>query len=481
MTYRELTSVGIDIGTTTSHLVFSRLVLERDSHSRTQKFVVSDRVILHTGPIHLTPFIDGERIDFERLREMFLRDYSDAGFTTDDIDTGAVIITGETARKENAEDIVNAVAGESGKFVAATAGPNYEAVLAAHGSGAVQRSRATGRTILNVDIGGGTSKLAVCQYGRVVDTASINVGGRLVAMNDNGEIIRVEQGGLILSELTGIPLRRRTSLSENDVDILTSMMADSLLEVIMGNTLSHQTSRLMLTPPLQAHNDITEIAFSGGVAEYIYERESHSFGDLGIHLAKKIRLRLRKTNMSLVEPQYKIRATVIGAGQSSLQVSGSTTFLSAGLRYPIRNLPVVAPHITWSGDPEHDVAVAIELALNHMDMQEGEDSFILAFRDAVRPSYESITRFVRGVVRALPKTINSGRPIMMCFDSDVGNSVGNIMRRETGVTNELLSIDEVALEQGDYVDIGEPVIAGVVVPVVVKTLVFGGDIRSTPH
>ncbi len=451
------------------------MVLERDGHARTQKFIVSDRVILFAGPIHLTPLIGNDRIDFERLQEMLLKDYRDAGLSADDIDTGAVIITGETARRENAEKIVNALAEDAGAFVAATAGPNFEAVIAAHGSGAVQRSKDSGKTVLNVDIGGGTSKFAVCRNGRVTETASINVGGRLVAMNELGEIIRVERGGMVLSDITGIDLELGAHLDERDADILASKMADALMEVIRGSSLSSHTEQLMLTPSLQTHTDIDEIAFSGGVAEYIYAHETRDFGDLGVRLAHHIRSRIPATGLTLVEPQHRIRATVIGAGQSSLQVSGSTTFLSSGLRYPIRNIPVVAPTIISSGDMEKDVALAIEQALSRMDIHEGEDSFILAFKDAVRPSYESITRFVKGVVRALPKTVHSGRPIMLCFDSDVGNSVGNIMRRETGVTNEILSIDELTLELGDYIDIGEPVIEGVVVPVIVKTLVFGGN------
>ena len=103
---------------------------------------------------------------------------------------------------------------------------------------------------------------------------------------------------------------------------------------------------------------------------------------------------------------------------------------------------------------------------------EGNDHIILTFKDAVRPSYSNLIEFSKGIAEALPKTILNGKPILMSFDTDIGNSVGNVMRREVGISNEILSIDEVALSEGDFIDIGEPIIENVVVPVVVKTLVF---------
>ncbi|MDF1540655.1 MAG: ethanolamine ammonia-lyase reactivating factor EutA, partial [Candidatus Thorarchaeota archaeon] len=177
-------------------------------------------------------------------------------------------------------------------------------------------------------------------------------------------------------------------------------------------------------------------------------------------------------NLPISEPDHKIRATVIGAGQFNLQVSGSTTFLSKGLEYPYRNLPAVVPYIPRTKTKSEEVTSAIQEAIKRFDLIEGTDEMILAFNDAVRPSYENLAAFAKGVVAAIPKTIASGKPLMLCFDTDIGNSVGNVMKRETGITNEILAIDEISLKDGDFVDIGEPIIEGVVVPVVVKTLVF---------
>lgn len=472
---RVLTSVGIDIGSSTSHVVFSRIVLEKNTKVPTEKFEIVDREILHSGPIHLTPFKDQYNVDFQALRELLLEDYRDAGIAVSDIDTGAVIITGETAKKENAEWIVNELAGETGKFVAATAGPNFESVLAAHGSGAVTRSAESGKTILNCDVGGGSSNIAVCKNGRVVATAAINVGGRLIATDENNVIVRLEDTGRKLAALIDIHLELGQILTDEIKQQIGDTLAEALIESIQGKNSLKTTELLMMTPPLDFNEPLDEITFSGGVAEFIYGIEGSNFNDLGLILAQSISVQALAAKLPIGEPDQRIRATVIGAGHFSLQVSGSTTFLSSGLDYPMRNLPVIVPHTPRRKATAESITQAITEALKKFDLQEGEDKMILSFVDAVRPSYENLMEFSKGVVAALPNTVSMNQPIMMCFDTDIGNSVGNIMRRETGITNEILSIDEISLKEGDFVDIGAPIIEEVVVPIVVKTLVFDSE------
>ncbi len=474
-TQKLLTSVGVDIGSSTSHIIFSSILLEKDPQSRSEKFKIKERKILHSGTIHLTPFIDADTINLAALRNLFLRDYVAAGIEVSEVDTGAVIITGETAKKQNAEQIVKALAGETGKFVAATAGPNFEAVLAAYGAGAVSRSENTGLTIMNADVGGGSSNISICREGRIVQTAAINVGSRLLATDDRGILIRLEETGRKVAEQLGIELSIGQTINVDILRGLASSLAESLVDALQGPPESDMARMLMMTPPLDVTEKIDELTFSGGVAEYIYETENREFNDLGRLLADAIRVKVTERGLPLREPEHKIRATVIGAGQSSLQVSGSTTFLSAGLDYPLRNLPVVVPHIPRGKQTSKEIRRAIMKALERFDIQEGLDPLILAFKDAVRPSYENLTLFSQGVVAALPTTIRTGKSILMCFDTDIGNSVGNVMKREIGIENEILSIDEITLDEGDYVDIGEPIIEGAVVPVVVKTLVFNKE------
>ena len=306
-------------------------------------------------------------------------------------------------------------------------------------------------------------------------TAAINVGGRLVATDETATIVRLEATGKRLGEKVGLTLELDQNLDDASRKLLAQALAESLIEAIKGKQDSEITEMLMMTPPLDFQEKVDEVMFSGGVAEFIYGLETNEYNDLGRLLAQSLAKLVEKYEIPIVEPEHRIRATVIGAGQSSLQVSGSTTFLSSGLEYPLRNLPVITPHVPSGKTSSNKVRDSIQNALKRFDIVEGTDPLILAFADAVRPSYESLTEFVKGIVAGLPKTVANGTPILMCFDTDIGNSVGNVMKRETGIQNELLSIDELKLKEGDFIDIGEPIIEDIVVPVVIKTLVFDSE------
>lgn len=467
-----LTSVGIDIGSSTSHIVFSKLLLEKDPASSTEKFRITKREITHSGPIHLTPFSDPETVDLEKLTAILAADYESAGINTGDIDTGAVIITGETAKKQNAETIVEEIAGEAGAFVAATAGPNFESVLAAHGSGAVSRSETIEATVMNVDIGGGSSNIAVCRNGRIIDTAAINVGGRLLATDSAGFITRLEDTGKELGKHLGLELELSKRISEEQKMAMANELADILFDCLTGNLEKPLAKELLMTEPLEVTTGIDEVAFSGGVGEYIYDIHDKTYNDLGNLLGSAIKERVSQLAANFTKPTQTIRATVIGAGQASLEVSGSSTFLSADIEYPIRNLPIVVPHIPSGYPTEKQIAAAITDSLARFDIEEGEQQVALAFNGTVKPSYDHLTTFSKGVVSALEKTVKKRDPILMIFSNDVGNSVGNVMKRETAIKNQILSIDEISVQEGDFIDIGEPVIENAVVPVIIKKLVF---------
>jgi len=325
---------------------------------------------------------------------------------------------------------------------------------------------------MNVDIGGGSSNTAICADGKVLATAAINVGGRLIATDENGVITRLEETGKRIASLLDINLALNKILTQDEMNKIADELAEALLESILGKSTRASTQTLMMTTPLSFEGPVDMITFSGGVSEYYYGIEDKQFNDLGYVLAEAIKRKVSSQHLPIAPPDQRIRATVIGAGNFSLQVSGSTTFLSSGLEYPIRNLPVVVPYTQGRKSSAAAIEKAVENAIKRFDLREGEDRMILSFQDAVRPSYENLMEFAKGVVAALPNTIANNRPIMMCFDTDIGNSVGNIMRRETGISNEILSIDEISLNEGDFIDIGAPIIEDVVVPIVVKTLVF---------
>ena len=140
-----LTSVGIDIGSAGTQIIFSRINLRRLGEDLTSRYFVVSRETLFQSPVALTPYQSEERIDDAALGAIIDEAYAAAGLTPDDIDTGVVILTGEALRRENAQAIAGVLAEQGGEFVCATAGHHMEAMLAAYGSGAARVSHDAGQ------------------------------------------------------------------------------------------------------------------------------------------------------------------------------------------------------------------------------------------------------------------------------------------------------------------------------------------------
>ena len=470
-----LNSVGIDIGSSTSHLTFSRLVLERQGVALSSRFKVVERSVTHRSPILLTPYVDLFTIDTEELSRFIKGVYEDAGMRAEDVDTGATIFTGEAAKKNNAEAISALFAAEAGKFVCATAGPNLEAVMAAHGSGACARSESrdgVARTVLNIDMGGGTAKFAVCRDGEIVETAAINVGARLVAMDERGRITRIEPAGQIVAEELGIPLEVGGALSERQQRAMADVLADCVLNVGERRPLGPLADRLMITDPLTFDGHIDAVTFSGGVSEYVYGNESRNFGDLGILLGAAVRAGVDRLGAPIEQSEQQIRATVIGAGQYTLQVSGSTIFISRPDLLPLRNLPIVAPIMPGADYTREGVREAVQQAMARLDIEEGVAPVALSIRWKIEPSYDRVRTLAEGIVEALPQTIAQGMPLTLIFDTDIGGAVGILLTKELVPGHDVISIDEIQVADLDYIDLAEEREDVRAVPVIVKSLVF---------
>ncbi len=474
----SLTSVGIDIGSSTSHLIFSRLILRRQGISLSSRFVVIKREILHESPILLTPYVDKLTIDTEKLNDFIHDAYARAGLTRGDIDTGALIVTGEAAKKENAEAISALFAEEAGKFVCATAGHNLEAILAAFGSGAVEMStRDEGVTCMNVDVGGGTSKIAIARGGQVVDTAVLEVGARLVALDESQKINRLEDAGVRIADASGLSLAVGQTLAEADKERMADTLSGCLLEVLGRGPLSPLTQEVMLTPALSYQEPIHSIQFSGGVSEYIYGYETADKGDLGNHVGRKIRAGAvdlaTRESWEFKEPDVRIRATVIGASQYTVQVSGNTIFLSDQSVLPLRNLQVITPRFRQT-EPltTEDVRSSIESALQRFDMTDGDRAAALALHWDLGPSYPLIRTLATGVVEGMKEHLRQGQHLVLVFDADIAKLVGNIIDKEILPGAGVISIDGIDLKDFDFVDIGEELPDAKAVPVVIKSLIF---------
>ena len=421
----ELTTVGIDIGSSTSHLMFARVHLQRLSTALSSRFVVVERKILWQSPILLTPYRPDYTIDVDELAGFIGGAYAYAGIAREEVDSGAVILTGEALKRRNARAIAELFSEEAGRFVCASAGHHMECQMAAHGSGAVALSRSRNAVVLNVDIGGGTTKLALVEQGRIAGRMARLITG-LIDLRQGGELAR----------------------------------------------------RLLVTepwPPALANRRIEGMTISGGVAEYLYKRETRRFGDLGADLAQELRhvLAHRRDLPPVWDPGQGIRATVIGAAQFSVQISGNTILIADPDKLPLQNLPVLACRFGLDEEiaPEA-IAQEVRAAVLRADVVEGDTPVALAFPWRGDPSHGRLHAVAAGICAALPRTLTEQMPLVLLIDGDVGKSIGRIILHEIAPRADVIAIDGVALKEFDYVDIGSMIEITNVVPIIIKSLLF---------
>ena len=471
-----LTTVGVDVGSSTSHLMFSKVHLQRLSEGLSSRFVVVAREVLWRSPILLTPYRPDYTIDADELKEFFGGAFKEAELTPEDVDTGAVILTGEALKRNNARAIANLFAEESGKFVCASAGHNMEALMAANGSGAVALSRENHQTILNIDFGGGTVKLGLCHGGKLLATSAFAVGGRLIAFDDDGKMVRIEGPAEQVADDVGVTLRMGEKLPDEDRKKIVNRMVEVLVAYANREPDDDLCKALLLTETLPKTPAIDGITFSGGVSEFIYGREEEDRGDLGKSLAHEVRHALghKRIEPKIYDPGHGIRATVVGASQFTVQVSGNTIYISDLNGLPVRNVPVASLKVDLTGDfTADDVSNAIADALKRLDMVEGDNRLAVAFRWGGDPLHARLYALAEGICKGLPKTVaDKDLPLVVVMDGDAGRTLGNILVRELEVPGEVISVDNVQLRDFDFVDIGEMMPDTRVVPLIIKSLLF---------
>ena len=471
-----LTSVGIDIGSSGTQVIFSRLHLRRMGEDLSSRYFVVKRETLHQSPVALTPYASDVRIDEAALARIVDEAYAAAGVHPDEVDAGSVILTGEALRRENARAIGELLAEVGGEFVCVGAGHHMEAMLAAYGSGAAKVSHDRGMRVLNVDIGGGTTKLALIEHGEVLETAAVHIGGRLLVVDAAGRITRLDPQGQKLAREAGFDWKLGDPAQPGALDEVAQWMAEAVCTAILGDR------RHYLTQPLRDLSRIGGVMFSGGVGEYVYGREERDFGDLGRRLGVELRKRLDRLPGRLLPAGECIRATAFGASEYSVQLSGNTVYISQpGELLPRRSLQVLQPPAHLEGEiiPEK-LAAAVAQHFAAFDLVEGESEVALAFRWRGEPSFQRLSAFARGITLALPRTLERKMPIYLIVDGDVAGTLGGILKEDWRIGSELLVIDGIALRDFDYVDLGRIRMPSHTVPVTIKSLLFGNDPRA-PH
>jgi ethanolamine utilization protein EutA len=469
-------SVGVDIGSSTSHLVFSRILLERHD----SRYVVAIREAFYESDILLTPYSEGETIDAAALGAFIEKQYRYADVEPDEIGTGALILTGVAVRRSNARAIGELFARQAGKMVAVSAGDSLETTMAAYGSGAVARSIREKATVMNVDVGGGTSKIAICADGQVVDLTALDVGARLICIDRDRRVTRLEEAGRRFAEELGLSLGLGAVLSTESAKAVAARMADCLFEAMQHGAPALSGVGLLRLDPLTWRGAIDAATFSGGVAEYIYGRERESFDDLGPLLAAEIRERAGRWGPRIEPPNEGIRATVIGASQYTTQVSGSTIYVSPLDVLPLRNVPVIAPTLPIDGELIDAGAVtrAIEVVLKRMELDAPDTPVAIFVPWRGSATFARLDAFCRGVGAALGGKLAAGRPLVLAGEGDVGGLIGIHFREELKFANPVVSIDGLELKAFDFIDIGAMLEGSGAVPVVIKSLVFPSSGRK---
>lgn len=471
MSTRRLFSVGIDVGTTTTQVIFSALeVTNRAPVNQVPRYEFSSREILFQSPVIFTPFTTDRKVDVAQLLRFIDAQYAAAKLTREQIESGAIIITGETSKTRNARATVMEVSNVLGDFVVATAGPHLESVISGRGSGAAEYSRANAARVLNIDIGGGTSNYAVFAGGRAIDTACLNVGGHLIETDEYGRVTRIhEPARLICTELFGSaqdPMR----LSRTQIDQVAARMASLVVEV-MRSTPSALAQALLMTLPLREVYSLDAVFISGGVGSCLYHPETVSapfvYRDIGPLLANALKPLLNRGAPVLAEPQQTVRATVIGAGAHTLSLSGSTIWVHAA-SLPIKNLPVAHPDVPAVAG----LGAAWEIAVRHLDLDPARDAYALALPGSIEPLYRNVVATAAELVIFCRQSAPSNpHPLIVVCPQDLGKALGMELQPHMAA-RELAVIDEIQTREGDYLDIGLPIFNGNLLPITVKSLAF---------
>jgi ethanolamine utilization protein EutA len=470
----ELTTVGIDIGSSTSHLLFAKVVMQRRTQQLSSRFVVVRREVLWRSPIIHTPFLPDGSIDAAHLEDFIHRSYHEAGLRRQDIDSGAVILTGEAIKRKNARAIDELFADEAGKFVCATAGHKLECVLAAHGSGAVRLSKERSACILHVDIGGGTTKLALIKDGQILSVAAFAVGGRLLAQDQSGQWTRIDDSARLVAEDLGLSADSQTMADPKVRQRIAQRLSHVAVDYLKGDPLDRLGMALQLTEPLVLSETPELLTFSGGVSEYVLYREEQEFGDIAKLLADSLRAQLKqRLPLPVADPGHGIRATVIGASQFTVQVSGKTIYLPDSSVLPVHNVPVVYPALDLSGDSIDPAVVtrALREGLDKMDLNP-QATIAIALRWEGIPIYHRLEAVGRGIMDAVAPKGHRQSPLMLIIDGDVGELLGQVLHKELGLSGGLVSLDGIQLQELDFVDLGQLLEPPGVVPVVIKSLLF---------
>lgn len=472
-------SVGIDVGTSTTQVVFSKLQMDNaGGYFSVPRVAIVDKEEVYKSEVYMTPLKTDVLIDTEALRDIVAAEFRKAGYRPEDTDSGAVIITGESARKENSDAVLKSLSDFAGDFVVSAAGPDMESLIAGKGSGAWQYSMDHHCRVANLDIGGGTTNVVLFEDGETLARGCLDIGGRLICMNPQGIITKVSPAAAVMAQAAGVSVSVGDRCDELKLTAVTRQMAAALNAYLgVGTKDIDAILRRIKTPgssDFPVPEKVQAVFFSGGVADLIYHEsaDTWAYGDIGVLLGRAIRESRLFTDFQKMEPGETIRATVVGAGTYTTTISGSTITYSDDI-FPLKNIPVIKldeelQEACFAGETE-PVIRRIQWVLGQND----EEHFILAMPGKRNPGYTEMKRAAASIRQIMDRVQPPGEPILLVIESDIAKAMGQMIRQQPDLKRQVVAIDSIHVEDGEYVDMGKPMMNGMVIPVVVKTLIFG--------
>lgn len=472
-------SVGIDVGTSTTQVVFSKLQMDNaGGYFSVPRVAIVDKEVVYKSEVYMTPLKTDVLIDTDALRDIVAAEFRKAGYRPEDTDSGAVIITGESARKENSDAVLKSLSDFAGDFVVSAAGPDMESLIAGKGSGAWQYSMDYHCRVANLDIGGGTTNVVLFEDGETLARGCLDIGGRLICMNPQGIITKVSPAAAVMAQAAGVSVSVGDRCDELKLTAVTRQMAAALNAYLGVGTKDIDAILRQIKTPGSSDFPVPEkvqaVFFSGGVADLIYHEsaDTWAYGDIGVLLGRAIRESRLFTDFQKMEPGETIRATVVGAGTYTTTISGSTITYSDDI-FPLKNIPVIKldeelQEACFAGETE-PVIRRIQWVLGQND----EEHFILAMPGKRNPGYMEMKRAAASIRQIMDRVQPPGEPILLVIESDIAKAMGQMIRQQPDLKRQVVAIDSIHVEDGEYVDMGKPMMNGMVIPVVVKTLIFG--------